>query len=485
MTKLTRNNIQIDIGIETHIQLNTKSKLFSGASTALGVDANIHACAIDIALPGVLPVLNKAAVEKAIIFGKSIKAKINQRSIFARKNYFYPDLPKGYQISQHTQPIVIGGHLDIILDDGSIYKVNIERAHLEEDAGKSLHEEFHNQTGIDLNRAGTPLLEIVTHPILRNPKETINYLKTLHSWVRYLKISTANMQDGAFRCDLNISLRPIGQKNLGTKVEIKNVNSFKSALYALEYEIDRQLSLLNNNQKVKQQTRLYDAVKNITRSMRDKENAHDYRYFPEPDLLPVNINQVQIDELTANLPPTVAERFQKFSNDYNLNLYDAKLLTQNLFLADYFEIVISKTNASAKLVANWITGELLGALNKDHLNIQKSPINAENLAELLNFIHNETISGKIAKDVFAIMWTSNKKALEIIKEKGLQQITDDNAISEIISKIIAANPKQTLQYRNGKTNLFGYFVGQTMKATQGKANPQKVAVILKKQLNQE
>ncbi|MEM9243351.1 MAG: Asp-tRNA(Asn)/Glu-tRNA(Gln) amidotransferase subunit GatB [Pseudomonadota bacterium] len=471
------------IGLEVHAQLNTKSKIFSGAATAYGAEPNRQACAIDLGLPGILPVLNKEAVEMALTFGAAVDADIGDYSVFARKNYFYPDLPKGYQISQYARPIVGQGHLDITLEDNTNKRIGITRAHLEEDSGKSLHDDFGNSTGIDLNRAGVPLLEIVSEPDIRDAKEAVTYLKTLRALVRYLGICDGNMQEGSFRCDANVSVRPVGQKEFGTRTEIKNVNSFRSVERAINYEVERQIDLLESGQSIVQETRLYDADKNQTRGMRLKEEANDYRYFPDPDLLPVKICADDITRIRASLPELPHDKFNRFQEAYKLSAYDASVLTADVHLADYFEQTVKESQSEAKLVCNWVSSELLGLLNKENLDITQSPIKANDFAGLLRRINDNTISGKIAKDVFAAMWRGEGDADTIIDKNGLRQITDSDAIGTIIDEIIAANPTQLEQYRAGKEKLFGYFVGQTMKATKGKANPQQVNELLKKKLS--
>ncbi len=471
------------IGLEVHTQLSTKSKIFSGAACAYGAEPNTQACAIDLGLPGVLPVLNEEVLVKAVRFGLSVHGEIAHHSVFARKNYFYPDLPKGYQISQYELPIVGKGYLQIQLDDGSEKRIAITRAHLEEDAGKSLHEEAHGLTCLDLNRAGTPLLEIVSEPELRSAKEAVAYLKTLHTLVRYLDISDANMQEGSFRCDVNISLRPRGETQLGTRAEIKNVNSFRFVERAIEYEIDRQKEILEKGGTIIQETRQYDAGKDLTRSMRSKEEAHDYRYFPDPDLLPVELNDHYIESIRKTLPELPLEKQQRFKTEYGLTDYDAKLLSNQIETAHYFEATLKACgDASAKIAANWIAGDLAAALNKANFSITQSPVNAEQLGELLMRIADKTISNNIAKQVFEAMWREEGSADEIINQRGLKQITDTSEIEHIIDTIIADNPKQLEQYRSGKDKLFGYFVGQVMKASKGKANPQQVNEMLRDKL---
>ncbi len=469
------------IGLEIHTQLATQSKIFSGASTAYGAEPNTQACAVDLGLPGVLPVLNEDAVRKAVIFGMAIEAHIAPYSIFARKNYFYPDLPKGYQISQMDHPIVGKGHLDIEVD-GVTKRIGITRAHLEEDAGKSLHENFHGLTGIDLNRAGTPLLEIVSEPEMSSAKEAVTYMRKLHELVRYLGICDGNMQEGSFRCDANVSVRPKGQVEFGTRAEIKNINSFKFVEKAINHEIERQIELIENGGKVVQETRLYDSVKDETRSMRSKEEANDYRYFPDPDLLPVIIDEDFKAQIKANLPELPHAKKLRFKTDYQLDDESASILTSSRTLSDYFEAVVNASGSEAKLCANWITGDLSAALNKADLEITDSPISYERLAGLLTRITDNTISGKIAKQVFEELWQSSASADEIIAEKGLKQITDTGAIETIINKIIADNQDQVEQYRSGKDKVFAFFVGQVMKEMKGKANPAEVNKILKEKL---
>jgi aspartyl-tRNA(Asn)/glutamyl-tRNA(Gln) amidotransferase subunit B len=471
------------IGLEVHVQLSTKSKIFSGAPTAYGAEPNTQACAIDLGMPGVLPVLNAEVVRMATKLGLSINATIAPRSVFARKNYFYPDLPKGYQISQYELPIVSNGYLDIDMEDGAHKRIGITRAHLEEDAGKSLHEDFQGMSGIDLNRAGTPLLEIVSEPDLRSAKEAIAYLKTLHALVRYLEICDGNMQEGSFRCDANVSIRPLGETKLGTRTELKNLNSFRFIERAINIEIERQIDLLENGGNVKQETRLYDSDKNETRSMRSKEEANDYRYFPDPDLLPLVIEQSFIEEVKQQLPELPQQKRERFQTQYELSAYDAGVLVATRELAEYFEQVVKISKVSAKLVANWVNGELAAALNKENLEITHSPVSAERLAGLLQRITDNTISGKIAKTVFEAMWTSKSTADEIIEAQGLRQVTDTAAIEKIIDEVMAANPQQLADYRSGKDKLFGFFVGQVMKLSGGKANPQQLNELLKKKLN--
>ncbi|GAB4259920.1 MAG: Asp-tRNA(Asn)/Glu-tRNA(Gln) amidotransferase subunit GatB [Methylomicrobium sp.] len=465
------------IGLEIHAQLATTSKIFSGAATAYGAEPNTQACAVDLGLPGVLPVLNQEAVRMAVKFGLAIEADIAPFSVFARKNYFYPDLPKGYQISQFELPIVGNGHLDIEVD-GVIKRIGITRAHLEEDAGKSLHEDFHGLTGIDLNRAGTPLLEIVSEPDMRSAKEAVAYMRKLHELVRYLEICDGNMQEGSFRCDANVSVRPKGQTEFGTRAELKNINSFRFVEKAINYEIERQIDLIESGGKVVQETRLYDANKDETRSMRGKEEANDYRYFPDPDLLPVEISAAFKDEIRETLPELPDAKKQRFKEQYGQDDESAATLTASRELADYYEALVEASGGEAKLCTNWMTGDVLGALNKAGIEISDCPVDVERLAGLLKRIADNTISGKIAKQVFDKLWNGTATADEIIEQEGLKQITDTGAIEAIIDKIIADNPGQVEQYRSGKDKVFGFFVGQAMKQTQGKANPAEVNKIL-------
>jgi aspartyl-tRNA(Asn)/glutamyl-tRNA(Gln) amidotransferase subunit B len=469
------------IGLEVHVQLLTKSKLFSGAAAQYGAEPNSQACAVDLALPGVLPVMNREAARMATKLGLAIGATVSPRSVFARKNYFYPDLPKGYQISQYELPVVQKGTLRIEVD-GQEKIVGVTRAHLEEDAGKSLHEDFHGLTGIDLNRAGTPLLEIVSEPDMRSAKEAVAYLKKLHSLVTYLEICDGNMQEGSFRCDANVSVRPRGQKEFGTRAEIKNVNSFRFVEKAIEFEVERQIELLESGGKVVQETRLYDSVKNETRSMRGKEEAHDYRYFPDPDLLPLVIEDSFVEETRQTLPELPDAKAERFKQQYRLSAYDAGVLTATRAMADYYEQVVRESGADPKIAANWIAVELSGFLNSENRDISESPVTAPLMAGLLRRLADNTISGKIAKDVLGAMWAGEGDADAVIEKKGLKQITDSGAIEQAVDEVIAKNPKQLEQYRAGKEALFGFFVGQVMKATQGKANPAQVNDLLKKKL---
>ncbi len=451
------------IGLEIHTQLSTKSKIFSGAATAYGAEPNTQACAVDLGLPGVLPVLNEDAVRKAVTFGLAIDAEIAPHSVFARKNYFYPDLPKGYQISQFELPIVGNGHLDIEVD-GVSKRIGITRAHLEEDAGKSLHEDFHGLTGIDLNRAGTPLLEIVSEPDMRSAKEAVAYMRKLHELVRYLEICDGNMQEGSFRCDANVSVRPKGQKEFGTRAEIKNINSFKFVDKAINHEIERQIDVIEGGGKVVQETRLYDANKDETRSMRSKEEANDYRYFPDPDLLPVVIEDALKAEIRKSLPELPDAKKQRFMGEYGMDSESAAPLTSSRDLADFYETVV-KASGEAKLATNWLTGDVLGALNKAGLEIGACPVSAERLAGLLKRIADNTISGKTAKQVFEKLWNGSESADEIIENEGLKQITDTGAIEAIVDSVIAANPVPVEQYLAGKDKALMALVGQIMKQT--------------------
>ncbi|MGD8483849.1 MAG: Asp-tRNA(Asn)/Glu-tRNA(Gln) amidotransferase subunit GatB, partial [Thioalkalispiraceae bacterium] len=449
------------IGLEIHTQLATKSKIFSGASTAYGAQPNTQACAVDLGLPGVLPVLNQEVVNMAIKFGLAIEADIGERSVFARKNYFYPDLPKGYQISQFELPIVGTGHIDIDLEDGTTKRIGVTRAHLEEDAGKSLHEDFHGMTGIDLNRAGTPLLEIVSEPDMRSAREAVAYMKKMHSLVRYLGISDGNMQEGSFRCDANVSVRLKGEEEFGTRTELKNINSFRFVERAIEYEVERQIDIIEGGGEVVQETRLYDPDKNETRSMRSKEEANDYRYFPDPDLLPVEVTQDHIESIRATLPELPDAKKARFIDEFGIKAEDAAIITLNRDTADYFESVV-KQAGDGKLAANWVIAELGGYLNKEARDISESPVSAEMLGELLARIKDNTISGKIAKEVFAAMWKGEGSADEIIDNKGLKQITDSGAIEAMVDEVLANNPKQVEEYKAGKEKMLGFFVGQIM-----------------------
>ena len=471
------------IGLEIHAQLATRSKIFSGSATAYGAEPNTQANLVDLGYPGVLPVLNGEAVRMAVMFGLAIDAGIAPRSVFARKNYFYPDLPKGYQISQYELPIVAGGHIDIVLDDGTTKRIGVTRAHLEEDAGKSMHEGLAGLTGVDLNRAGTPLIEIVSEPELRSAKEAVAYMKKVHTLVRYLGICDGNMQEGSFRCDANVSVRPVGSEKFGTRAEIKNINSFRYVEKAILYEVARQIEVIESGGKVVQETRLFDPDKGETRSMRSKEEANDYRYFPDPDLLPVLLTDTYVAEVRGTMPELPDQKAARFVQQYGLSVYDAGVLTASRELADYYETVVRELGGEAKLAANWVNGDLAAFLNRDGLEIQSSPISAATLAGMLRRIADNTISGKIAKDVFEAMWSERCDADAIIEARGLRQITDDSAIEKAIDAVMAANPGQLAEYRSGKDKLFGFFVGQTMKATQGKANPALLNELLKKKLS--
>jgi aspartyl-tRNA(Asn)/glutamyl-tRNA(Gln) amidotransferase subunit B len=471
------------IGLEIHAQLATRSKIFSSSATAYGAAPNTQANLVDLGYPGVLPVLNTEAVRMAVKFGLAVNARVARRSVFARKNYFYPDLPKGYQISQYELPIVCGGALDIVLDDGAVKRIGITRAHLEEDAGKSLHEGLAGFTGVDLNRAGTPLIEIVSEPHLRSAKEAVAYMKKVHTLVRYLGICDGNMQEGSFRCDANVSVRRRGADKLGTRAEIKNLNSFRFVEKAINYEIARQIELIEGGGAVVQETRLYDADRGETRSMRSKEEANDYRYFPDPDLLPVELDQPYVDAVAASLPELPDQKAQRFMSEYGLSVYDAGVLTASAELADFYEVVVKDLGGQPKLAANMVMGELAGLINRDGLEICDSRVNAHSLAGLLRRIADNTISGKIAKDVLEAMWDEGRDADAIIEARGLRQITDESAIEKAIQTVMAANPGQLADYRAGKEKLFGFFVGQVMKATAGKANPARLNELLKKKLS--
>ena len=469
------------IGLEIHSQLKTKSKIFSGASTAFGASANSQACAVDLGYPGVLPVLNKEAVNMALSFGLAVNAKINKYSIFARKNYFYPDLPKGYQISQFEMPIVGQGEIEIPLDDGQNKMVGITRAHLEEDAGKSIHDLYDDFTAIDLNRAGTPLLEIVSEPDMRSAKEAVAYAKKIHALVQYIGICDGNMQEGSFRCDANVSIRKKGDE-LGTRAELKNINSFKFLEKAINLEVERQIDILEDSGSIVQETRLYDSDKNETRSMRSKEEANDYRYFPDPDLLPVLIDDELLVQIKNSLPELPTEKKIRFIDDFGLSEYDAENLTVQKEIADYFESMIAK-GADVKLSANWVMGDLSASLNKNQIEIQDSPISAIELYELITKISDNTISGKIAKDVFKSMWEGKGSVEEIIENQGLKQMTDIDALEGIIDEVVNNNTLQVQQFKDGNSKLLGFFVGQVMKATNGKANPKQVNKILNDKLS--
>ena len=493
---------QAVIGLEIHAQLNAASKLFSGASTAYGAEPNTHASVIDVALPGTLPVPNRAALHKAIRFGLAVGAQIARQSVFARKNYFYPDLPKGYQISQYELPVVSAGRLAVHLDDGRMIDVEIQRAHLEEDAGKSVHDAFHAATAIDLNRSGTPLLEIVSAPVLHSPAEAVAYMRTVHTLVRWLDICDGNMQEGSFRCDANVSVRRAGETKLGTRAEIKNVNSFRFVEKAIEYEIERQIRALENGEaKVVQETRLYDAAHHRTRSMRGKEDAHDYRYFPDPDLPPLSVSSADITAIEAAMPELPAARRARYGSALGLPEADAAQLCSDRATADYFEASLAALAAhgaehagsapdregagsNAKLAANWVLGELAAALNEAALHVEASRVGAAQLAQLLARVGDGTISGKIAKDVFAAMWFGEGDADTIIAARGLRQISDSGALAAAIDAILAEFPKQLAEYHGGNDKLLQFFVGQAMKRTKGQANPQQLNALLREKLGQ-
>jgi aspartyl-tRNA(Asn)/glutamyl-tRNA(Gln) amidotransferase subunit B len=469
------------IGLEIHAQLATRSKIFSGASTAYGAEPNTQACAVDLGLPGVLPVLN-AEVGMAIMFGLAVDGNVAEHSVFARKNYFYPDLPKGYQISQYELPIVHGGHLDVTPDDGEPFTVGITRAHLEEDAGKSLHDAFQGMTGIDLNRAGTPLIEIVSEPDMGSAAQAVAYMRKIHTIVRYLGICDGNMQEGSLRCDANVSVRPSGSTTLGTRAELKNLNSFRFVERAIEIEIERQIEVLEGGGTVVQETRQYDEVRDETRSMRSKEEAEDYRYFPDPDLLPVVIGTETIAAIRAALPELPDARRHRFVDQYGLAPDLADQLTASRAVADYFEAVQASAGGDARVSANWITGELTAHLNRDQVEIDASPVTPGMLAGLLARIDDETVSGTGAKEVLAAMWDGEGDADGIIASRGLRQMSDSGALEEAVDKVLAENPDQVEQYRAGKTKVMGFLVGQVMKASGGKANPKRVSELMKRRL---
>ena len=477
-------NWETVIGLEIHTQLSTRTKIFSGAPTAYGAEPNTQACPVDLGLPGVLPVLNREAVRMAVKFGLAIDARIASRSVFSRKNYFYPDLPKGYQISQYDEPLIEGGYLDIDPDGEEARRIGITRAHLEEDAGKSLHEGFQGLTGVDLNRAGTPLMEIVSEPELRSPAEAAAYMRKLHTLVRYLEICDGNMQEGSFRCDANVSVRPAGTQELGTRTEVKNLNSFRFVERALEYEVERQIDVLESGGEIVQETRLYDVDQGVTRSMRTKEGADDYRYFPEPDLLPLELDRGFVDEVRETLPELPDEKRRRFEQEYGLPAYDAGVLTATREMADYYERAVSESGGFAKRTANLLMSELLGYLNKDNRDLADSPITSAMLGRLVARIEDGTVSSRVAKDVFEAMWAGEGGPDEVIESKGLKQVTDTGAIEALVDEVLASNPEQLEQYRAGKDKLFGFFVGQVMKASGGKANPQQVNELLKKKLDE-
>jgi aspartyl-tRNA(Asn)/glutamyl-tRNA(Gln) amidotransferase subunit B len=477
---------EVVMGLEVHLQLATDSKIFSGAANRFGADPNEQACAIDLGMPGMLPVLNERAVRFAVMFGLGVGARIGKRSVFDRKNYFYPDLPKGYQVSQFFEPIVCEGQFDVPMPDGSLFPIRITRAHLEEDAGKSVHDAYAGQTGIDLNRAGTPLLEIVTEPDFRTAEQTVAYLKSLHSLATYLGISDGNMAEGSMRCDINISLRPQGSDEFGTRTEIKNVNSFRFVERAIAVETERQMDILESGGQVVQETRLYDADRNETRSMRSKEVANDYRYFPEPDLLPIVLDDHYIDTLKAELPELPGAKRARFIDSYDLSDYDASLLVASRDSADFFEAATGLSK-SPKLTANWMLGDLAAALNRESLTISESPVSAAALAGLIVRIADDTLSSKLAKQVFEGLWLGEGSADEIIEARGLKQVTDTGALEQMVASVITDNPDQVAQYRaadEGKQKkLLGFFVGQVMKASKGQANPQRLNGLLKDMLD--
>jgi aspartyl-tRNA(Asn)/glutamyl-tRNA(Gln) amidotransferase subunit B len=480
---------EIVIGLETHAQLSTESKIFSGASTTFGAPPNTQACEVDIALPGVLPVLNVGAVDRAIRFGIAVGAKVNRRSIFARKNYFYPDLPKGYQISQYEIPIVLGGHVNIRVGD-SDKTIQLTRAHLEEDAGKSLHEDFHDLTGIDLNRAGTPLLEIVTEPDMRSAEEAVEYAKTLHALVRWIDICDGNMQEGSFRCDANVSVRPRGATQLGTRREIKNLNSFRFLHQAIEFEANWQIETLEDGGTITQATVLFDPDTGETRQMRTKEDAHDYRYFPDPDLLPLEISDEWLERSRAEMPELPETRRARYQTGLGLSLQDAMLLVAARETADYFDATLAAldpadTPAAAKLVANWVNGELAAALNREAVDLINSPVSAKSLAALVARVLDKTLSSKLAREVFEGVWKSEGSVDEIIEKRGLKQISDSSEIEKIVVEVLAANSQQVADYLGGKQKAFNSLVGQVMKASKGKANPTQVNEILKQKLGDQ
>ena len=479
---------EVVIGIETHAQLLTQSKIFSGSSTAFGAEPNAQANAVDLALPGVLPVLNRGAVECAIRFGLAVGGEVAPKSVFARKNYFYPDLPKGYQISQYELPVVVGGQLAISLGEGAAEKtVRLTRAHLEEDAGKSLHEDFHGKSGIDLNRAGTPLLEIVTEPDMRSSAEAVAYAKALHALVRWIGICDGNMQEGSFRCDANVSVRPVGQQEFGTRREIKNLNSFRFLQQAIDYEVQWQIAHIEDGGRIEQATVLFDPDTGETRAMRSKEDAHDYRYFPDPDLLPLVIDRDWIERTRAALPELPAAKKQRFMDEFGLSAYDATTLTASLDVADYFEAAVAAAGRNAaKPCANWVMVDLAARLNKEGRELADSPVAAAQLGGLVARIADNTLSNNIAKKVFDALWNGEgRSADEIIEKQGLRQITDAGAIEALIDEVLAANPAMVAEFRAGKEKAFNALVGQAMKATKGKANPQQVNALLREKLDQK
>ncbi len=474
-------NWEVVIGLETHAQLSTASKMFSGASTAFGAEPNTQACAVDLALPGVLPVVNRKAVELAIRFGIAVQGEISSYSIFARKNYFYPDLPKGYQISQYERPIVAGGSLNILVD-GQEKNVRLTRAHLEEDAGKSLHEDFHGCSGIDLNRAGTPLLEIVTEPDMRSSAEAVAYAKALHRLVTWIGICDGNMQEGSFRCDANVSVRPVGSGRLGTRCEIKNLNSFRFLERAIQFEVQRQIDLIESGGQVVQETRLYDPDHDETRPMRSKEDAQDYRYFPDPDLLPLRVDESWVEQVRGELPELPEAMQKRFQEHHELSEYDARLLTASRSMAEYFERTVPLAGGDAKAVANWINGDLASALHRSGLDMKDCRVSPEQLGTLLCRVQDGTLSGKMAREVFDVLWTDGGDPDQIIEIRGLKQISDEGALEVIVRALLDEHPEQVAEYRSGREKVLGFFVGRAMKASGGRANPAQINALLKKHL---
>ena len=477
-------NWETVIGLEIHVQLDTNSKIFSGASTAYGSEQNTNTSLIDLGYPGVLPVLNKDAVMMGIKFGLAIDAKISRRSIFARKNYFYPDLPKGYQISQYELPIVQSGKIEIELSDGTRKDIGITRAHLEEDAGKSIHDKFNSETAIDLNRAGTPLLEIVSEPDIRSAEEASSYMQKIHQLVRYLKISDGNMQEGSFRCDANVSVRPYGQKEFGTRAEVKNINSFRFVENAINFEVERQIDRLENGEEIIQETRLYDPERDETRPMRSKEEANDYRYFPDPDLLPLEIDEDTIDKIRESLPELFDAKVKRYIEDLKIKQTDAEEISRNMEIAEYFEATIDKFSNDAQLVSNWILSEVMAVLNRENIEINDFQIKPDRLASLLSRIQDNTISSKIAKDLFNQMLSNDKTVDEMIKEQGLEQITDEDSISQYVTEVLNEFSDQKDQYLAGKEQVLGFLVGQVMKRSKGKANPKLVNELIIRQIKE-
>jgi len=477
-------NWETVIGLEIHVQLDTNSKIFSGASTAYGSEQNTNTSLIDLGYPGVLPVLNKDAVMMGIKFGLAIDAKISRRSIFARKNYFYPDLPKGYQISQYELPIVQSGKIEIELSDGTRKDIGITRAHLEEDAGKSIHDKFNSETAIDLNRAGTPLLEIVSEPDIRSAEEASSYMQKIHQLVRYLKISDGNMQEGSFRCDANVSVRPYGQKEFGTRAEVKNINSFRFVENAINFEVQRQIDRLENGEEIIQETRLYDPERDETRPMRSKEEANDYRYFPDPDLLPLEIDEDTIDKIRESLPELFDAKVKRYIEDLKIKQTDAEEISRNMEIAEYFEATVDNFSDDAQLVSNWILSEVIAVLNRENIEINTFQIKPDRLASLLSRIQDNTISSKIAKDLFNQMLSNDKTVDEMIKEQGLEQITDEDSISQYVTEVLNEFSDQKDQYLAGKEQVLGFLVGQVMKRSKGKANPKLVNELIIRQIKE-